>query len=81
MIIFGGATNSSVANMFPYLNNGLRYDSLTGISKGVNTTGSPDGSYKQKAVWTGREMIVWGGTANSTYIYTPGRQMYLYQRP
>jgi hypothetical protein len=38
-------------------------------------------------VWTGSEMIVWGGNNNSgtyyndTFSYTPGRVMYLYQRP
>jgi hypothetical protein len=37
-------------------------------------------------VWTGSEMIVWGGRTFSSYLndiwsYTPGKVMFLYQRP
>jgi N-acetylneuraminic acid mutarotase len=42
----------------------------------------------QTVVWTGIEMIVWGGFNyngnfyfNDTFSYTPGRVLYLYQRP
>jgi len=37
-------------------------------------------------VWTGSEMIVWGGDdgfagRNDTWSYIPGKTMILYQRP
>jgi hypothetical protein len=38
-------------------------------------------------VWTGSEMIVWGGFGgnfqflNGTFSYVPSRILYLYQRP
>ena len=47
----------------------------------------PDARNNHTAVWTGGEMIVWGGSGDgSTYFgdtlsYTPGRVLYLYQRP
>jgi len=39
-----------------------------------------------KAIWTGREMIIWGGEVDGkfqthTLRYTPGRVLYIYQRP
>ncbi len=47
----------------------------------------PAGRSQHSEVWTGSEMIVWGGSGfggwtNDTWSYTPGgRVMYLYQRP
>ena len=47
----------------------------------------PDTRNNHTAVWTGSEMIVWGGSAsgptffNDTLSYTPGRVRFLYQRP
>ena len=48
-------------------------------------TAAPAARYYHTAVWTGSEMIVWGGTDggnfNDTFSYTPGRVMFLYQKP
>lgn len=45
----------------------------------------PAASFRHTAVWTGSEMIVCGGsdvsTFSDTFLYTPRRALYLYQRP
>jgi len=47
---------------------------------------APSARIGHTAVWTGSEMIVWGGqngvgSFSDTFSYTPGRVMFLYQRP
>jgi hypothetical protein len=39
----------------------------------TNLTGSPDARAAHTAVWTGSEMIIWGGTNGSDYFNTGGR--------
>ena len=39
----------------------------------TSTTGAPDGRYLNTAVWTGSEMIVWGGTDQVSDFATGGR--------
>ena len=39
----------------------------------ASTTGAPAGRYHHTAVWTGSEMIVWGGQDPSGYFHTGGR--------
>ena len=50
----------------------------------VSATSVPVARYFQKTVWTGSEMIVWGGLGassfNDTFSYRPARALYLYQR-
>jgi len=52
----------------------------------LQAVGVPTARSNHSAVWTGSEMIVCGGwngsaTFNDTYVYSPPRLMYLYQRP
>ena len=39
----------------------------------TSTTSAPDGRYDHTAVWTGSEMIVWGGHNGTSYVNTGGR--------
>src|SRR5438552_5459014 len=39
----------------------------------TSTTSAPAGRYLHTAVWTGTEMIVWGGTDGSSFFNTGGR--------
>jgi len=57
MIVWGG--NNSVS----YLNDGGRYNPATNTwaAGGTSTSGAPGGRSTHTAVWTGTEMIVWGG--------------------
>jgi N-acetylneuraminic acid mutarotase len=58
MIIWGGEIN--VAPFF--VNTGGRYNPSMDSWTATSTTNAPDGRYIHTAVWTGGEMIVWGGS-------------------
>jgi N-acetylneuraminic acid mutarotase len=79
MIVWGGTGPSDA------LNDGGRYNPAVNSWTAMSTTGAPTARYLHTAVWTGTEMIVWGGYNNTylndTFSCTPGRVMYLYQRP
>jgi hypothetical protein len=56
----------------------------------VSPTGAPPARYSHTTVWTGSEMIVFGGynasgylndTFSCTFSCSPGLPMYLYVRP
>src|SRR5947208_6159800 len=55
MIVWGGFNPSG------YLNTGGRYSTGTDSWTATSTTSAPEGRYFHTAVWTGSEMIVWGG--------------------
>ena len=70
MIVWGGDDGSSD------INTGGRYDSGTDSWMATSTTNAPDGRELHTAVWTGSEMIVWGGSSgiplNTGGRYNPG---------
>ncbi len=79
MIVWGGFGGN-------YLRDGGRYNPAANSWTAVATIGGPVARAYHTAVWTGSEMIVWGGESingylNDTCSYTPGRLMFLYQRP
>jgi len=55
MIVWGGYDGIS------YPNNGARYNPDTDSWKPINTVDAPSPRAGHTAVWTGKEMIVWGG--------------------
>ena len=60
MIIWGGGEYF----IYPYLfvrNTGARYNPSTDTWTATNTSNAPTGRVAQTAVWTGTEMIIWGG--------------------
>jgi N-acetylneuraminic acid mutarotase len=56
MIVWGG---------FAYIGTGGRYEPATDTWRSTTTTFAPPGRFLHSLVWTGREMIVWGGTVES----------------
>ena len=60
MIVWGGRSDGSA------LNDGGRYDPAGNSWTAVTTTGAPAARGGNTAVWTGSEMIVWGGTPGFT---------------
>jgi len=58
MIVWGGTTAATTA---PAFNTGAAYDPETDAWAEVTTVGAPGGRRNHVAVWTGTEMIVWGG--------------------
>ena len=69
MIVWGGHENGADVNT------GGRYNPTanTWAAGGVNTTGAPVERTGHTAVWTGSEMIVWGGSSNGANLNTGGR--------
>ena len=60
MIVWGGVR--SLSSITPF-NTGGRYNPSTDNWTTTSTTNAPAGRYGHTAVWTGSEMIVWGGIA------------------
>ena len=67
MIVWGGEGNGRNA-----LNTGGRYDPGTDSWIATSTTNAPAAREGHTAVWTGNEMIVWGG---KTYVIQYWREI------
>jgi N-acetylneuraminic acid mutarotase len=63
MLVWGGASSSS-----SFYNDGGIYDPAANTWAVITTNGAPGPRYAHSAVWTGMQMIVWGGTTNGTPI-------------
>jgi len=71
MIVWGGENFSVVP---PFYNTGGKYNPVTDSWTPTSTTNAPEGRDFHTAVWTGSEMIVWGGwDENLTPLNTGGR--------
>ncbi|MDQ6861297.1 MAG: hypothetical protein M3032_09095 [Verrucomicrobiota bacterium] len=77
MIVWGG--RQGTAFMSPFLASGGRYNPSTDSWTTTTSTNAPSARGGHAAVWTGRDMIVWGGgieaypgVANDGYSYEPG---------
>ncbi|UCF80828.1 MAG: PKD domain-containing protein, partial [Acidobacteriota bacterium] len=62
MIVWGGYSSTAPT----YKNDGARYNPSTGGWAVTSTIGAPTGRRHHTAVWTGTEMIVWGGYGSAT---------------
>jgi N-acetylneuraminic acid mutarotase len=71
MIVWGGVFFDG--SSYHYLNTGGRYNPSTDSWTATSTTGVPDPRDGHTAVWTGTEMIVWGGYDGSNSLNTGGR--------
>ena len=83
MIVWGGFGPTFFGGLS---NDGGRYNPLSDTWTPVTTVGAPAVRTRHTAVWTGKEMIVWGGLGangrfNDTFSYTPTRTLYLYLHP
>ena len=63
MIVWGGEYYDGT---YHFLNTGGRYDPATDTWSLTDTTDAPSERYLHTAVWTGSEMIIWGGAASTT---------------
>ncbi|HZS18893.1 MAG TPA: hypothetical protein VFA51_13275 [Candidatus Udaeobacter sp.] len=70
MIVWAGQTDN-----FPLVtNSGGRYNPSTDSWTATSTTNAPEARYVHTAVWSGSEMIVWGGAGETfSVINTGGR--------
>jgi N-acetylneuraminic acid mutarotase len=70
MIVWGGSNGNIINNL---LNTGGRYDPVTNSWTATSTTNAPEARATHTAVWTGSEMIVWGGLNLFQDVDTGGR--------
>jgi len=70
MIVWAGTPDF---NLSYFLNSGGRYDPVTDSWTGTSMTNAPSARFAHTAVWTGAEMIVWGGEDDNGYLGTGGR--------
>ncbi len=70
MIVWGGYNGSVSPN---YLFTGGKYDPIGNSWVATSTTNAPDGRHMATAVWTGSEMIVWGGNQQNIPLSSGGK--------
>ena len=70
MIVWGGYNGANATNG---LNSGGRYNPTTDTWTAVATSGAPAARFDPTAVWTGSEMIVWGGYDGTREFNDGGR--------
>ena len=69
MIVWGGQDSP----MVPFANTGARWKRSTNTWAVTTTANAPSGREGQPAVWTGHEMLMWGGDDGLNFLNTGGR--------
>lgn len=69
LIIWGGFD----ASLTTYFRSGARYNPTNDTWTAMNTNGAPSGRAHFTAVWSGSEMLVWGGDSNNVNVNTGAR--------
>ena len=64
MIVWGGCSR----NCDNFFNSGGRYDPTADAWTATSTNNAPEAREVHTAVWTGSEMIVWGGFSGDSYV-------------
>jgi len=71
MVVWGGRTNNNAGGYG--LNSGGRYDPTTDSWASTSMVGAPAVRSDHVAVWTGTQMLIWGGLGLTTYTDTGAR--------
>jgi N-acetylneuraminic acid mutarotase len=72
MLVWGGySRDDDAVDAFgdAYLADGGKYDPVTDSWKTINSVGAPSARYSHSAVWTGKEMLIWGGLGEGVFSY------------
>lgn len=69
MIVWGGGLDNGTT----FFNSGGRYDPATNSWLAMSLTGAPDGRQFSTAIWTGSEMIIWGGSNSAGRLNSGGK--------
>jgi len=69
MVVWGGADNNNSS----YLNTGERYSPIMNTWQPTSTANAPAARRVHTAIWTGSEMVVWGGYGAAGYLNSGGR--------
>jgi hypothetical protein len=70
MIVWGGADGSAVGDT---LEGGARYNPATNTWSPISPSGEPGDRRLASSVWTGTELILWGGDPNGNALLDGGR--------
>jgi N-acetylneuraminic acid mutarotase len=70
MIIWGGYSGSYGNDV--NRNDGARFNPTNNTWRPVSTENAPTPRFAHSAVWTGKEMLVWGGYTDSHAVYSGG---------
>jgi len=70
MVVWGGCANDNCSQLSVF---GGRYNPQTDSWTFTSNTNAPSPRYDHTAVWSGSEMIVWGGFDGSNRVNTGGR--------
>lgn len=65
MIVWGGVSSDGGGFQLNLFNDGYRFNPASNAWTRMNTNGAPAARTKHTAVWTGTEMIIWGGQGGS----------------
>lgn len=65
MIIWGGMSSDGGGSSLNILNDGWRFNPASNTWSQVSTNGAPSSRCLHAAIWTGSEMILWGGQSGS----------------
>src|SRR5215813_4378006 len=71
MVIWGGASTNGPYNR--QFSTGGRYDPATDTWLPTSQVNAPEARDYHSSVWTGHEMIVWGGVNSATFVNTGAR--------
>jgi len=71
MIVWGGAVYDPATGTI-VLKTGARYNPTTDTWTAISTDGAPEGRQYFTAVWTGTEMLVWGGSDGISTEFNDG---------
>ena len=66
MIVWGGTIGTSSTSGDPAFADGARFNPTSGVWTSLPTLNAPSSRWDHSAVWTGTEMIIWGGQNVST---------------
>lgn len=70
MVIWGGLSTESTNDV---LNSGGRYNPTTNTWSAISNAGAPAARYLHTAIWTGSEMIIWGGRGSGSFLNSGAR--------
>ncbi len=68
LLVWGGQVNRPGSSSSEITDSGLRFNPSTNVWSSISGKGAPKPRTSHTAVWTGSEMIVWGGAADTQWM-------------
>ena len=75
MVVFGGADDPTYPGGTVFFNDTAAYATLSNTWRSISPTNAPSVRADHTAVWSGTEMIVWGGTSNGVAVRADGARL------